>query len=56
MGVVSAVLKYAGCEWFLTAWNTPLAGGSSPAEMIAIVPLVAICVYMTVSSLRVKKG
>ena len=56
MGVVSAVLKYAGCEWFLTAWNTPLAGGSSPAEMIAIVPLVAICVYMTVSSLRVTKG
>lgn len=56
MGVVSAVLKYAGCEWFLTGWNTPLAGGSSPAEMIAIVPLVAICVYMTVSSLRVKKG
>ena len=56
MGVVSAVLKYAGCEWFLTAWNTPLAGGSSPAEMIAIVPLVAICVYMTVSSMRVKKG
>ena len=56
MGVVSAVLKYAGCEWFLTAWNTPLAGGSSPAEMIAIVPLVAICVYITVSSMRVKKG
>ena len=56
MGVVSAVLKYAGCEWFLSGWNTPLAGGSSPAEMIAIVPLVAICVYMTVSSLRVKKG
>ena len=56
MGVVSAVLKYAGCEWFLTAWNTPLAGGSSPAEMIAIVPLVAICVYMTVSSMSVKKG
>ena len=56
MGVVSAVLKYAGCEWFLTAWNTPLAGGSSPAEMIAIVPLVAICVYMVVASMRVKKG
>lgn len=56
MGVVSAVLKYAGCEWFLTAWNTPLAGGSSPAEMIAIVPLIAICVYMVVASMRVKKG
>ena len=56
MGVVSAVLKYAGCEWFLSGWNTPLAGGSSPAEMIAIVPLVAICVYMVVSSMRVKKG
>ena len=56
MGVVSAVLKYAGCEWFLSGWNTPLAGGSSPAEMIAIVPLVAICVYMVVASMRVKKG
>lgn len=56
MGVVSAVLKYAGCEWFLTGWNTPLAGGSSPAEMIAIVPLAAICVYMVVASMRVKKG
>ena len=56
MGVVSAVLKYAGCEWFLTAWNTPLAGGSSPAEIFAIVALVAMCVYMTASSLRVKKA
>ena len=52
MGVVSAILKFAGCEWFLTGWNTPLSGGSSPAEMIAIVPLVGLCAYMILATLR----
>ena len=52
MGVVSAILKFAGCEWFLTGWNTPLNGGSSPAEMIAIVPLVGLCAYMILATLR----
>lgn len=56
MGVVSAVLKFAGCEWFMESWNAPLASGSSPAEMIAILPLAAICIYMIVSSLRAKKA
>ena len=61
MGVVSAILKFAGCEWFLKAWNTPGAADASgyctaaPAEMIAIIPLVGICAYLILASLR-KKG
>jgi len=46
MGVVSAILKFAGCDWFLSGWNTVGACGSSPAEMIAVIPFVLICVYM----------
>ena len=56
MGVVSAVLKFAGCDFWLTRWNNPLAGGSSMAEMIAIVPLIGICVYMILSSLKADKS
>jgi len=54
MGVVSAVLKFAGCDFWLASWNTPLAGGSSPAEMVAIVPLAGICAYLVIASLRKK--
>ena len=58
MGVVSAILKFAGCEWFLTAWNTPGAADAAgyytaaPAEMVAIVPLVLLCAYMIWASMR----
>jgi len=58
MGVVSAVLKFAGCDWFLTGWNTPGAADAAgyytaaPAEMIAIVPLVLLCAYLTWASMR----
>lgn len=51
MGVVSAVLKFAGVDWFLYDWNA--CGG---AEKIAIIPLVLLVVYMIVSSMRVKKA
>ena len=60
MGVVSAILKFAGCEWFLKAWNTPGAADASgyctaaPAEMIAIIPLAGICAYLILASLRKK--
>ena len=50
MGVVSAILKFAGVDWFLSAWN---AGGM--AEAIAIVPLAAITAYVTIASMRIKK-
>ncbi|MCR5548651.1 MAG: oligopeptide transporter, OPT family [Bacteroidales bacterium] len=55
MGVVSAILKFAGCDWFLKGWNTVAAGhAASGAEAVAIVPLVAICAYMIFSSLKRK--
>ena len=52
MGVVSAILKFAGCEWFLTGWNTAGASGAAPAEMIAIVPFLGICAYMIFATLK----
>lgn len=52
MGVVSAILKFAGVDLWMNGWNTALQGGSSPAEMIAIVPFVALVVYMTLASLK----
>lgn len=51
MGVVSAVLRFAGCDWFLYQWNS---GGN--AEKLAILPLAGICIYMIVSSLKAKKN
>ena len=52
MGVVSAILKFAGCDFWLASWNTPLASGSTPAEMIAIIPLAGLCAYLVLASLR----
>ena len=52
MGVVSAILKFAGCDLWLASWNTPLASGSTPAEMIAIIPLAGLCAYLVLASLR----
>ena len=49
MGVVSAILKFAGADLFLTTWNEHFG------EAIAIVPFIAIIAYMIYSSLRVKK-
>lgn len=55
MGVVSAILKFAGVDWYLTAWNAAGASGVAPAELIAVVPFLAICGYMIVSSMKVKE-
>ena len=55
MGVVSAVLKFAKVDWYLYDWNTPGASGASAAELIAIVPLVAICAYMIFATLRERR-
>ena len=53
MGVVSAILKFAKVDWFLNGWNTVAPGHvASGAEMIAILPLVAICAYMIISAKR----
>ena len=55
MGVVSAVLKFAGVDWFLSAWNTEGACGASGAQMISIVPFLLICAYMIWASLKKEK-
>ena len=52
MGVVSAILKFAGVDWYLKAWNSAGASGAAPAEMLAIVPFLAICGYMIYASLK----
>ena len=53
MGVVSAILKFAGVDWFLSGWNTVAPGHvASGAEAIAILPLIAICAYMIWSSMK----
>ena len=52
MGVVSAILRFAGVDLWLTGWNTPLPGGASPAEMVAIVPFLLLCLYMVISSMK----
>ena len=53
MGVVSAILKFAKVDWFMNAWNTVAPGHvASGAETVAILPLIGICAYMIVSSMR----
>ena len=53
MGVVSAILKFAKVDWFLEGWNTVAPGHvASGAEMVAILPLIGICAYMIVSSMK----
>ena len=52
MGVVSAILKFAGVDWYLSAWNSAGAAGAAPAEIIAAVPFLLICAYMIYASLR----
>jgi len=52
MGVVSAILKFAGVDWYLKAWNTAGASGAAPAEVLAVVPFLCIIGYMIVSSLK----
>ena len=52
MGVVSAILRFAGVDLWLNTWNAPLAGGASIAEMVAVVPFLLLCLYMVISSMK----
>ena len=53
MGVVSAVLKFAGADWFMYDWNKCADGATcSGAEAIAIIPLVLLVIYMIKASLK----
>ena len=47
MGVVSAILKFANVNWFLSDWN------ATYGEAIAILPFLLIIVYMIRSSMKV---
>ena len=52
-GVVSAILRFAGVDWFLSGWNSVAAGATcSGAEAIAIVPLLLLIGYMIWASLK----
>ena len=53
MGVVSAILKFAGVDWFLSGWNNVAAGHlASGAELIAVVPFLLLIFYMVRASLK----
>jgi hypothetical protein len=49
MGVVSAILRFANVDLFLTNWN------ANYGEAIAIVPFVLLIAYMVYSSMKAKK-
>ena len=49
MGVVSAILKFAKVDWFLSGWN------ATWGEAIAIVPYLLIIIYMISSSMKAEK-
>ena len=49
MGVVSAILKFANVDWFLTGWNMQYG------EAIAIIPFIAIIIYMVRASMKLEK-
>ena len=48
MGVVSAILRFADIDWYIkpSVWTEP----------VAIIPYVAIIIYLAVSSMRAKKA
>ena len=49
MGVVSAILKFANVDWFLSGWNAQYG------ELVAIVPFVALILYMIFATRPDKK-
>ncbi len=49
MGVVAAVLKFAGVDYYMTDWAT-----SSSAEWLALAMYIALAIYFTVHTLKAK--
>ena len=49
MGVVSAILRFANVDLFLTEWNAHFG------EAVAIVPFIALIAYTIYASLRTEK-
>ena len=50
MGVVAAVLKFAGVDMYMTEW-----AASSSAEWLALAMYIALAIYFTVHTLKAKK-
>ena len=50
MGVVSAVLKFVGVEWFMADW-----AASKSAEWLGLVMYIALIAYMAWHTMRAKK-
>ena len=56
MGVVSAILKFAGVDWFMEGWNTVSEGSlASGAQLTAIVPFMLLVAYMVFASMKKSK-
>lgn len=49
MGVVSAILRFANVDWFLSGWNAQWG------EALAIIPFIGIIVYMIKASMKTDK-
>ena len=49
MGVVSAILKFANVDWYMTSWCEHYG------EAIAIIPFALIIVYMICASMKIEK-
>ena len=50
MGVVSAILKFAGADWFCTEWAESNAAGA-----LGLIVYIVLIAYMTLHTLRAKK-
>ena len=49
MGVISAVLKFAGADWYLTSW-----AASSGAQILGIVMYILLIAYFVTASKKIK--
>ena len=50
MGVVSAVIKFAGADWFMTEWST-----TTGAQVLGIVMYIALIGYFYQASIKKHK-
>ena len=49
MGVVSAILKFANVDWFMSGWNARFG------EAVAIIPFLCLVAYMIYASMKKDK-
>lgn len=50
MGVVSAILKFAGVDWYMQSWAS-----SSAAQLLGLVAYIALILYFIIAGKRVKE-